>query len=129
MRDRLIELIGSFPTFGKTPLNQKWFPEAVAKLADHLLANGVIVPPCKVGDLVWFIGYEMSECSHCGARYDEYLCAGCEAECDSDKVWSVSPTKAWSLEWILQNLKAFGRVYFTTKEEAESALERSKSNE
>ena len=22
-------------------------------IADHLLANGVIVPPCKVGDTVW----------------------------------------------------------------------------
>lgn len=25
-------------------------------LADYLLANGVIVPPCKVGDTVYFIG-------------------------------------------------------------------------
>jgi hypothetical protein len=25
-------------------------------IADHLLANGVIVPPCKVGDTVWIAG-------------------------------------------------------------------------
>lgn len=25
-------------------------------IADHLLANGVIVPPCKVGDAVYYIG-------------------------------------------------------------------------
>ena len=25
------------------------------EIADHLLANGVIVPPCKVGDRVYFI--------------------------------------------------------------------------
>ena len=24
-------------------------------LADHLLANGVILPPCKVGDIVWSV--------------------------------------------------------------------------
>jgi hypothetical protein len=26
------------------------------KLADHLLANGVVVLPCKVGDTVYYIG-------------------------------------------------------------------------
>lgn len=29
-------------------------------IADHLLANGIIVPPCKVGDMVW-INYEYSK--------------------------------------------------------------------
>lgn len=51
MRDRLVELIGNFPTYGGT-LKEKWWGEAVERLADHLLANGVIVPPCKVGDIV-----------------------------------------------------------------------------
>ena len=27
----------------------------IKKIADHLLANGVIVPPCKVGDTVYYI--------------------------------------------------------------------------
>ena len=42
MRDRLIKLIKDIvhPYFAET-------------LADHLLANGVIVPPCRVGDTVW----------------------------------------------------------------------------
>ena len=41
-RDRLIELI------------QKEVPRPKADyLAIHLLANGVIVPPCKVGDIVY----------------------------------------------------------------------------
>lgn len=42
-RDRLIELI-----------TDKWL-SGVYDMADHLLANGVIVPPCKVGQTVWFI--------------------------------------------------------------------------
>lgn len=41
MRDRLIELISKVQYMGGLE----------EKLADHLLANGVIVPPCKVGDL------------------------------------------------------------------------------
>lgn len=40
-RNRLIELI------------EEWYKNAPTQyLADHLLANGVIVPPCKVGDRV-----------------------------------------------------------------------------
>ena len=45
-RERLVELLdsGGIRNF---PYN--------AKLADHLLANGVIVPPCKVGDTAYFL--------------------------------------------------------------------------
>ena len=37
-------------------------------IADHLLENGVIVPPCKVGDTVWFELYGQIESAviyHC----------------------------------------------------------------
>ena len=42
-RDRLIELI------------EKWHenPETFQYLADYLLANGVIVPPCDIGQTVY----------------------------------------------------------------------------
>lgn len=39
MRERLIELLGDY-----------LYSE---QIADHLIANGVIVPPCKVGDTVY----------------------------------------------------------------------------
>lgn len=45
MRDRLIELISQVQYMGGLE----------GKLADHLLANGVIVPPCKVGDTVYVL--------------------------------------------------------------------------
>lgn len=50
MRERLIELILSadISLFG----TDKSFAEVYA---DYLLGNGVIVPPCKVGDKVWYI--------------------------------------------------------------------------
>ena len=61
MRDRLIELISHIQYMGGLE----------GKLADHLLAEGVIVPPCKVGDKVFFVhdtcdengkeGYTISE--------------------------------------------------------------------
>jgi hypothetical protein len=46
MRDRLIELINNN---GSSVLTANDFEE----LADYLLENGVIVPPCKVGDVVY----------------------------------------------------------------------------
>ena len=46
-RDRLIELL----------TKEVARPKAYA-LADHLLANGVIVPPCKVGQTVYYIVFD-----------------------------------------------------------------------
>lgn len=52
MRDRLIELLMNTP---KLPItiggraNGKTYQTA-SNIADYLLANGVVVPPCKVGD-------------------------------------------------------------------------------
>ena len=53
MRDRLIELLRD--TFNYTKGVCIDFDEAVKINADHLLANGVVVPPCKVGDTVYLI--------------------------------------------------------------------------
>ncbi|MBR3963864.1 MAG: hypothetical protein IKJ80_00465 [Clostridia bacterium] len=51
MRDRLIEKIHDF--FGADSM---YFGVDAAALADHLLADGWIRPPCKVGDTVWIAG-------------------------------------------------------------------------
>jgi hypothetical protein len=47
MRDRLIELIK------QGARDHTFMP--TERIADYLLANGVIVPPCKVGDTVYSI--------------------------------------------------------------------------
>lgn len=44
-RDRLIELISQIQYMGGLE----------SRLAEHLLANGVIVPPCKVGDVIYHL--------------------------------------------------------------------------
>lgn len=51
-RDKLIELIEQ-----AEGLKNNDFP-SVEEIADHLLANGVIVPPCKVGDTVYYIVFD-----------------------------------------------------------------------
>ena len=77
-RDRLIELIKNAPTtdtvFGdiklKTPI------QTVQTIADYLLANGVIVPPCKVGDKAWFIFELDNEWQVCGETVVDFSTKG-----------------------------------------------------
>lgn len=47
-RERLIELL-------RTVDNMRLMRKGFSECADYLLANGVIVPPCKVGDKVYYI--------------------------------------------------------------------------
>ena len=95
-RDRLIDLIHD----SDLSLDS-------VRLADHLLANGVIVPPCKVGDSIYRVGngeiwewliamayvhpdetIYVDDCSEiqCQFQYDCESCrhqAGCEAESEA----------------------------------------------
>ena len=48
MRDRLVELLDA------TIIVQAE-EKALGDIADHLIKNGVIVPPCKVGETVYYI--------------------------------------------------------------------------
>lgn len=45
-KERLVEILHKYGTETTEGL-------PFEELADYLLANGVIVPPCKVGDVVW----------------------------------------------------------------------------
>lgn len=51
MRDKLMKLLREWGNE-----NNDSFP--FESVADHLLANGVVVPPCKLGDMVWYISTE-----------------------------------------------------------------------
>lgn len=53
MRDRLIELIKKAER--KYLVNGTNIPQMAEFAADYLLENGVIVPPCKVGQIVYFV--------------------------------------------------------------------------
>lgn len=110
MRERLIELI-------REAFNANGGETTVDKAADHLLANGVIVQPCKVGDKTFllledlFDGWEVVESYCCKivekGRWKTYsMVVGCQA---------IGNT----LEFYTDD---FGRTVFLDKEEAEKAL-------
>ena len=85
--------------------------------------------PCKVGGTVYCIYERYTKCSENEQEFDEYSCQGCEClECDSHKELYVQSQKAYSLDWIVSNLKRFGKTIFLTKEEAEQKFREMESD-
>lgn len=85
--------------------------------------------PCKVGDTVYCIFNRYTKCTSSNERFDECSCQGCEYECDSKKENYVQDMRAYSLDWIVTNLKNFGKTVFLTKSEAEAKLEELRGEE
>lgn len=84
--------------------------------------------PCKVRDTVYCIFSRYTKCTFSNEEFDEYSCQGCEYECDSKKENYVQDMRAYSLDWIVTNLKNFGKTVFLTKSEAEARLEELRGN-
>ena len=115
MRDRLIELIND--------MQDKGFVSAKGEdeischvsnksIADYLLKNGVIVPPCKVGQTVYKISYRKGS----NVKYVEETTI-CRIAIDNEGIWlfcSCNPIVKCK----------FGKLVFLTKEEAEQALQK-----
>lgn len=141
-REKLVELltdnlprIGGFPKCDN-PL-QYTSDEIVERIADHLLANGVIVLPCKVGDTVYWLSYNRDACADCGCYSSFY---GMDAMCDKHyELWPeiIDPSnddehcpkhfieiieRKTTLDWIACHWDEFGKTVFLTREEAEAAL-------
>lgn len=108
MRERLIELIGKaeLSMWGQTAHGEK---ERRGLLADYLLAEGVILPPCKVGDTVWFTS-ELYE------QPFQTVITSIEVYEEEIVVCASSGT-----EWHCED---FGKTVFLTKESAEQALQK-----
>ena len=103
---------------------------AAEKLAEYETAEEegrLVVLPCKVGDTVYAILHRRTLCTAQGREFEEYSCSGCEEEkCDSYLECFVWENKFATLEWIVGNLRKFGKTVFRTREEAEKALEKMK---
>jgi hypothetical protein len=117
MRDRLIGLIRSVPkiNFPIGSRAQGKTYQTAANIADHLLANGVIVPPCKVGDTVYFLPQkEILQATVTNIEVNYY----------------TNPQMWLTIEYCLYNRNHYktridlmlGKTVFLTREEAEKAL-------
>lgn len=109
MRDRLIEIVESA---------RYWGANTSADIADRLLAEGVIVPPCKVGDKVYYV-----------CKVFEEVCKGRVIEIrinlfTTPKMWfSIEYDSKFIGRQVCNGNDVFGKTLFLTKEEAERALE------
>mgnify|MGYP007111660605 FL=1 len=102
MRDRLVELLYK--------LHRSKIP-SMGEIADHLLANGVIVPPCKVGDKVY-----RTFGNYCGEKIFEGVV-------DQISIFNNREIRFWvyghPLGFACHDI---GKTVFLTREEAEKAL-------
>ena len=114
-REKLIELCENLILSCKSSLcndcehNKIDYPHCMSvHFADYLLANGVIVPPCKVGDRVYLVGVftgQIIETKVIGIAYNE---SGIYLILENFTVTSVA--------------EQLGKTVFLTKEEAEEKL-------
>lgn len=110
MRERLIELLKEADERSANRLITD-YGEAIEDNADYLLANGVIVPPCKVGDTCWYIRHYLKS----------YIIVGGVVE---DAVYTVRGGWVITMEAVKNHFHGrLGETVFLTREEAEKALE------
>ena len=121
MRDRLIELIESA---------RYWGANTSEEIADHFLAEGVIVPPCKVGDIVYTY-------THFWRKEDgisPYQITNITLTQNKKGIWTkkyraMEVQNGKTIDWQLNfEFDAIGKTVFLAREEAEKALERSKND-
>lgn len=108
MRERLIELL-------KVPIYPKEGVDLAEVVADYLLDNGVIVPPCKVGDTLYVIS-QMKD-KRILPFVNEYEATYIQVGKRKCKVYHE---KDGFIKIFLQD--DFGKTVFLTREEAEAAL-------
>lgn len=115
MRDRLIEVMKKTVVGvenGHIVLAETiWLPRVFEAMADRLLANGVIVPPCKVGSEVCFADHENKS-----AWYGNLV----SYSLDAAHLWFNCHYKCGLNMW--HPIEDFGKTVFLTREEAEAAL-------
>lgn len=115
MRDRLIELLNKkYDHFcDQCGINKD--SHYTDSLADYLLANGVIVPPCKVGDILYAP-------MQCGGRIVivEYVVIAIQSSIRDE--WIVRYKKIGSTIRRQCFICDIGKTIFRTKEEAKQAL-------
>lgn len=115
-RERLIELIKqatiSYLDYLES-IDQKGLTDTEGKakfIADYLLANGVVCPPCKVGDPLYCIRYDKARKS-----FVKQL-----------EVRSITTFGTGKFTVFTTKEDYWGVTAFATNEEAEKALERRK---
>ena len=113
MHDRLIELIRT-ASHELTTRCVGECGECADKIADYLLANGVIVPPCNVGDEIYMLVTKHS------VSFDikDHVMTRCKKQ---HTFTFIKQTRLMESNFF-RVIKDIGKTVFLTREEAEAAL-------
>jgi len=127
-KERLVELLDNMPSVTDIEIDEEGniIPNRILDktedLADYLLDNGVIVPPCKVGDTVYcIVGHETRD--H-WLVHEIIELQVCNIETDSNNtLWfdTFEPMGEGTNDRMLNELDIGVDLFFTRKE-AEQAL-------
>ena len=115
MRERLMQLLGE----AIEPYLDRVYPwDTFDDIADHLLENGVIVPPCKIGDTIYVIETTLRKGnklrSHIATREVTGICSN-----KLNLTWVAAAEKTYEHRYHPTEL---GETVFLTREAAEEAL-------
>ena len=88
--------------------------------ADHLLANGVIVPPCKVGDTVYYLNTRYAITLKKNTIYIAKVVRIVTTYLGTCLVIHIRDDEGGCCE--IPDIRDFGKTVFLTKEEAEEKL-------
>lgn len=99
------------------------------RMVDYLLANGVIVPPCKVGEEIWIIDREDGEAVDISCIQFLAKSKGCIIGTAWINDLDIDETIEYHIKETQENFDCELKVYpdedcFTTKEDAIQAFEK-----
>lgn len=118
MRDRLIELLLKSEPLHERDLDDDLADGEIEAIADHLLAEGVIVLPCKVGTTLYFL-YNSPYADKPDLTPRIYKTTNWYFEVDKTGiVINTSDIHSFNKEYDYH----LGKTVFLTREEAEKAL-------
>ena len=104
-------------TLNNTPISR------LVELAEADKDGRVVVLPCKVGDVMYKLFREYTECTSYQVRKDNYCCEGCMVPCDSREVTVIRAIQPNSLTEVVRYIEDIGKTVFLSREEAEKALQ------
>lgn len=117
MREKLIDLIAE--VLGSVNCARLWAKD----IADHLLAEGVVVPPCKVGQTL----YALWSGGRKGIGVAEFEVRSINLDTPEDMEIVYRSKKLNATMCRYANASDIGKTLFLTREEAEKELERSEN--
>ena len=97
-------------------------PSRLRELAEADKDGRVVVLPCKVGDVMYKLFREYTECTSYQVMKDNYCCEGCMVPCDSREVTVIRAIQPNSLPEVVRYIEDIGKTVFFSREEAEKAL-------